>query len=299
MSRYALATVIPSDPVTRLQKYIEPSETEPEIPLLGGDVTEGVVRIGETVRRPIGTNAPLVHALLRYLESVGFQGAPRLLGIDAAGREVLTFIKGEVAGRPRPAWIADERRLASVGEFLREYDDAAAGFTLPEGVRAFQGLVEPQDPDRPPPPPYPVELVGHMDVTPDNVVFRDGRAVAFIDFDLAKPVSRVDEVQNAMRYWVPFEDPADRDPLLRDVDVPRRCRILADAYGLSEVDRSRVVEVAVLRARRVWYSMRHIAQAEGGGWARMWEAGVGDEIKRREAWLERNGAAIEAALTAA
>jgi hypothetical protein len=31
----------------------------------------------------------------------------------------------------------------------------------------------------------------------------------------------------------------------------------------------------------------------------MWEAGVGDEIKRREAWLERNGAAIEAALTAA
>lgn len=294
----------PSDPLTEaqteVQTYAEPGETEREIPLAGGDVTEGVVRVGDTVRRPVGANAPLVHALLRHLEAVGFQGAPRFLGIDAAGREVLTFIDGEVAARPRPAWIADERRLASVGEFLREYDDAAAGFVIPEGIRAFQGLAAaPQDPDMPPPPPYPVQLVGHMDVTPDNVVFRAGRAVALIDFDLAKPVSRVDEVQNAMRYWAPFEDPADRDPLLRDVDVPRRCRILADAYGLSEVDRSRVVEVAVLRSRRAWYSMRFIAQAEGGGWARMWEAGVGDEIKRREAWLERNGAAIEAALTAA
>jgi len=282
-----------------MQTYVEPDESAPEIPLVGGDVTEGVVRVGDTVRRPVGANAPLVHALLRYLESVGFEGAPRLLGIDAAGREVLTYIHGEVAGRPRPAWIADERRLASVGSFLREYDDAAAGFVVPEGVRAFQGLAAPQDPETPPPPPYPVELVGHMDVTPDNVVFREGRAVALIDFDLAKPVSRVDEVQNAMRYWAPFEDPADRDPLLREADAPRRCRILADAYGLSGLDRSRVVEVAVLRARRAWFSMRFIAKAEGGGWARMWEAGVGDEIKRREAWLERNGAAIEAALTAA
>ena len=283
-----------------MHTYAEPDESAPEIPLVGGDVTEGVVRVGDTVRRPVGANAPLVHALLGYLESVGFEGAPRLLGIDAAGREVLTYVHGEVAGRPRPAWIADERRLVSVARFLREYDDAAAGFVVPEGVRAFQGLTAPpQDPEMPPPPPYPVELVGHMDVTPDNVVFREGRAVALIDFDLAKPVSRVDEVQNAMHYWAPFEDPADRDPLLRDVDVPRRCRIFADAYGLSDLERSRVVEVAVLRARRAWFSMRYIAEAEGGGWARMWEAGVGDEIKRREAWLERNGAAIGAALTAA
>jgi hypothetical protein len=45
-------------------------------------------------------------------------------------------------------------------------------------------------------------------------------------------------------------DPRDADPLLRDVDVPRRCRILADAYGLSGPDRERIMEVAVLRTRR-------------------------------------------------
>jgi hypothetical protein len=88
-------------------------EDQGEIPLTGGDVTEGVVRVGDTVRRPVGPHSPLVHALLAYLESVGFEGAPRFLGIDGAGREVLSYIDGEVAGRPRPPWIADETRLAS------------------------------------------------------------------------------------------------------------------------------------------------------------------------------------------
>ena len=102
-----------------------------EMPLAGGDVTEGVVRVGDTVRRPVGPHSPLVHALLAHLESVGFEGAPRFLGIDGSGREVLSYIDGEVAGRPRPPWIADETRLASVGRLVRAYDDAAASFTPP------------------------------------------------------------------------------------------------------------------------------------------------------------------------
>jgi Phosphotransferase enzyme family len=277
--------------------YAEPSGVPlPEVPLAGGDVTEGVVRVGDTVRRTIGPNAPFVHALLRYLEEAGFEGAPRFLGVDAAGREVLTFLPGEVAGRPRPGWVADEGRLASVGRLMRAYHEAVAGFVAPEGVapeRVFTGA-----PELPPLPPYPVEVVGHMDYTPDNIVFRGGEAVGLIDFDLAKPVTRTDEVGNAMLYWAPLTDPVDVDPVLRGVDVPRRCRVLADAYGMSEVDRSRLVEVAVLRTRRAWISMRRLAEERGGGWARMWREGVGDVIKRREAWLERNGAAVDAALMA-
>jgi hypothetical protein len=274
--------------------YAEPDASEPEIALLGGEVTDGVVRKGDTVRRPVGPNSALVHVLLHHLESVGFPGAPRFLGIDAAGREVLTFVPGEVATRPRPAWVADDARLASVARLVRAYDDAVTGFTLPEGV-APDSI--PPTPDLPPAPPYPPEFVGHMDLTPDNVVFRDGEAVALIDFDLARPTSRVDEIHNLMVHWAPFGDPLDADPPLDQVDVPRRCRIIADAYGMSDVDRGRLVEVAVLRSRRVWYSMRQIAEVRGGNWARMWREGVGDVLKRREAWIERNGAAIEAALT--
>lgn len=276
--------------------YVEPPDSHPEIPLAGGDVTEGVVRVGDTVRRTVGPNAPLVHALLRHLEETGYEGAPRFLGIDAAGREVLTFVHGEVAGRPRPAWLADERRLASVGRLVRGYHEAVAGFVQPEGVRPYSGISA--GPGMPPVPPYPVELVGHMDYTPDNIVFRDGAAVALIDFDLAKPVTKADEVGNAMLYWAPLADPADADPPLREVDVPRRCRILADAYGMSEVDRSRLVEVVVLRTRRAWFAMKQNAEERGGGWARMWAEGIGEVIKRREAWLEHNGAAIDAALNA-
>jgi hypothetical protein len=81
------------------------------------------------VRRTAGPHSPLVHALLTHLESVGFEGAPRFLGIDGSGREVLSYIDGidgEVAGRPRP-WIADETRLASIGRLVRAYDDAPGG----------------------------------------------------------------------------------------------------------------------------------------------------------------------------
>lgn len=269
---------------------------EPEVALPSGDVTVGVVRVGSTVRRPVGEHSPLVHALLQHLEVVGFDGAPRFLGIDGAGREVLTFVEGEVAGRPRPDWIADEGRLASVGRLLRAYDDAAATFVVPEGVVPSAGYTE--TPEMPPAPPYEPELIGHVDITPENVVFREARAFALIDFDLARPATRVDELCNAMVWWGPLTDPQDADPLLRDVDVPRRCRILADAYGMSERDRGRLVEVAVLRGRRSWYLMKQRAEVDGGGWLRMWNEGVGEAIKRREAWLDRYGAAIEAALTA-
>ncbi|HEX6519745.1 MAG TPA: phosphotransferase, partial [Streptosporangiaceae bacterium] len=266
---------------------------EPEVPLPGGDVTEGVVRVGGTVRRPVQENSPLVHALLKHLESVGFDGAPRFLGIDARAREVLTFIEGEVAGRPRPAWIADESRLVSVARLVRAYDDAAVTFTPPPGTDDAPGSrTQPSGthssdapPGIPPAPPYPPELTGHVDITPENVVFRDGEAVALIDFDLAKPATRADEVFNMMMWWAPLADPADVDPLLQQVDVPRRCRLLADAYGMSQVDRERLVNVAIMRTRRSWHLMKRHAETRGGGWQRMWDEGVGDVINRRLAWL--------------
>lgn len=269
--------------------------SQAEVPLLGGDVTEGVVRVGDTVRRPLNPSSPLIHALLRHLEAAGFTGAPRFLGIDAAGREVLSYVDGEVAGRPRPPWIGDEDRMVSVARLVRAYDDAAATFVPPEG--AAPAGPSPESAGIPPAPSYAPELIGHVDITPENVVFRDGQAVALIDFDLAKWATRADEMYNAMMWWAPLGDPADADPLLRDVDVPRRCRLLADAYGMSQTDRGRVIEVAIVRSRRSWYLMKQRAELLGGGWQRMWDEGAGDQIKRRLAWVERNADTLRAALS--
>src|SRR6516165_10637323 len=65
-----------------------------EVPLTGGRVLRGVVRVGRTVRRPMPADAEYVHGLLARLERCGFEGAPRFLGVDARGREVLSFIEG-------------------------------------------------------------------------------------------------------------------------------------------------------------------------------------------------------------
>ena len=58
--------------------------------VLEGGNTSVVVRVGDTVRRTAGHWTPAVHALLDHLESVGFDAAPRALGTDEQGREVLS-----------------------------------------------------------------------------------------------------------------------------------------------------------------------------------------------------------------
>ena len=58
---------------------------EREVPLTGGN-TPGVVRVGDTVRRPLQPGSERIHRLLAHFERCGFGGAPRLLGIDARGR---------------------------------------------------------------------------------------------------------------------------------------------------------------------------------------------------------------------
>ncbi|MFK4085279.1 phosphotransferase [Kribbella sp. NPDC020789] len=263
-----------------------------EIPLLGGDVTVGLVRVGGTVRRPPGERAEMVRALLRHLESVGFTGAPRYFGLDSAGREVLTYIQGEVAGRPRPAWIADEDRMLSVAQLLRAYHDAVADFGIPDDIPA--PIEPPGLPDLNDPP----ELIGHQDITPENVVFRDGRAHALIDFDMARPASRVRELVNLMLWWAPFGADEDLDPLQRGLDRPRRARLIADAYGLSDDGRRRLMPLAVALNERAWHTMKYRAETQGGGWARMWDEGVGHVINHRQHWLDENADTITAALLA-
>lgn len=252
------------------------------------------MRAGDTVRRPLGPHSPLVHAVLAHLEAVGFAGAPRFRGLDERGREVLTFIEGEVAGRPHPAWLADDSRLASVARLLRAYDDAVAGFAPP--AHLLEPVAPPELPGMPPEPDAAAELIGHLDITPENVVFRGGEAVALIDFDLVRPATRVDEVVNLCLHWAPLAPERDRSEALRRVDAVARTRLVADAYGLDGAGRARLVPTAVRRTERSWHLMRHRAQTLGGGWARMWDDGVGEKIQRRLAWLEAEGDRIAAAL---
>ena len=72
-----------------------PSDDMTEEILEGGGVNV-VTRIGSTVRRPVQPWTAAVHVLLRHLADVGFDGAPRVLGVDDQGREILDYLAGEV-----------------------------------------------------------------------------------------------------------------------------------------------------------------------------------------------------------
>jgi hypothetical protein len=103
------------------------------------------------------------------------------------------------------------------------------------------------------------ELVSHRDYCPGNVVFRDGLPAAFIDFDLAKPTTRLYDVANALWYWAPLRDPRDRAPAFADLDVPHRVAVFADAYGLTAEHRA---AFAIELAGRYFESARAAAEMD-------------------------------------
>ncbi|RBQ17492.1 aminoglycoside phosphotransferase family protein [Spongiactinospora rosea] len=262
---------------------------EREIALRGGETTEGVVRAGGTVRRPVGRATPAVHALLRHLAAAGFEGAPRVAGFDERGREILTYIEGEAPARPLPPYAVTAGSLAALARLLRRFHDASATFPLTRHSEWEPGSND----DRPP------EVIGHCDVSPGNVVFRDGLPYALIDFDLARPTTRLFDVVTTLRHWAPIADPLDRDPSQRELceaEVGARLRLFCDEYGLPPRDRRRLLDLARLRFGRSYAATRRRAETAGGGWARRWAGGAGERIRRARAWLDTHEDELHASL---
>jgi aminoglycoside phosphotransferase (APT) family kinase protein len=102
-----------------------------------------------------------------------------------------------------------------------------------------------------PPEPFAGELVSHNDPNLDNVVFRDGRAVALIDFDLASPGSRLWDVACAARLWAPMRP----DARIRDSRRGRafqRFALFVAAYGEDDLDRAGVA--TAVQKNQEWFS---------------------------------------------
>ena len=136
------------------------------------------------------------------------------MGVDAEGREVLSFVAGDVPREPLPDAACSDEVLVALARLIRRLHDAAQGWEPP--ADAVWGAI----PGRPHPDTRPLfatpELVSHRDYCPGNVVFRDGLPVALIDFDLARPTTRLYDIANALYWWAQLLDPLDRAPALRD-----------------------------------------------------------------------------------
>jgi len=264
--------------------------TSTEVPrpqaLSGGTANRGrVVRVGDTVCRPLAPCWRATHALLDHLASVGFDGAPRVLEAGPA-IEKLTYIEGKAAVSPLPEEMLSDEALASVADLLSRYHRAVASFD-PLGYRWPRAV----------PARYRTGLVSHNDVYPANVVFRAGRAVALIDFDLAGPGSGVWDFAAAARLFVPLLDEADVADS-RQGRALARFQILLAASGLPRAERRMAAEALVANHDWTYAIVTEAAEAGHAGFADHWRA-VAPTAARARHWCERHRRALLAAASSA
>jgi|1185.fasta_scaffold53504_2 Ser/Thr protein kinase RdoA (MazF antagonist) len=206
--------------------------------------------------RPPALSSDFVHRLLRHLEAAGFDGAPRSLGRDGTGRDVLAWIEGDVPADLSAAH--DDAVLAAAARLTRRYHDATAAL-LAAPAAAAAGL----------------EVVCHNDLSPCNFVFRAGVPVAIIDFDAAVPGTRAHDLGYAAWLWLDLGGP--------DVEASgqrRRLGVFLDSYG-PVPDRAEVVAAILHRQDLLVAQGRRVGDTALQRWAagcRAWTRDhLGDE----------------------
>jgi hypothetical protein len=210
-----------------------------------------------------------VHALLGWFERRGWSGAPRFLGTDERGREVLSFIDGHVAWEPvQPPSVTSEASLARVAVLVREFHDLTAGTSLAAGA----------------------EVVCHNDLSPKNTVYRSGgmglRPTAFIDWDIAAPGQRIHDIAHVCWQFLGLGLGADA------ADAGRRMRLICDACGLT--DRGGLVESILWWQDRCWRGIEVKASAGDRAMIRLREAGAARSVRDAFDWVSGHRAELAA-----
>jgi hypothetical protein len=229
---------------------------------LPGGAVSGVVRIGDTVHRRPGPRAAFVHELLGFFQRAGWPGAPRFLGFDPRGREVLSFIEGHVAWR---APVTREASVVRVAELVREFHDLTAGSALAGDQ----------------------EVVCHNDLAPKNTVYRgrdpDGagpRPAAFVDWDLAAPGRRIHDVAHVCWQYLGLGPGADTGSAARGIQA------ICDAYRLD--GRDEIVDVIMWWQDRCWRGIEAGADAGDPAMAGVRERGAVRDVRAAWDWVRRH-----------
>lgn len=276
-------------------RWLGPEELE-EVPWLPGDVpllaplrerlldgetlpggnVGGAVRIGSTVRRPTGPWTPAVHALLAYLDHAGLAGIPRVLGVDARGREVLSWLPGRTLepheGMATPALLSEAMR------WLHRYHGVVAGFAADPSLpwrNAASTLSE-------------GEIICHNDFAPYNWSVVEDHLVGVIDWDVAGPGRVIDDL--AFAAW-------NAVPLYRDVGMTttvERLGLMCQAYGGP--DPRTVLESVDKRVGSATERIRAGAAAGDSGMRNLVATGVLDRVAAQLASFRTRLPVLRAAL---
>ena len=248
--------------------------------LQGGVANAGaVVRSGDDVLRPSNQHSASIHRFLTSIREGGFRGASEPVSIDPDGRERLRFVPGEVPLPPYPSWAQTDEALASVAVLIRGLHGASIGLAL-DGETWSSELADPCG----------GPVMCHNDVCLENVVFRDGRARALLDFDFAAPGRREFDLAAFARMCVPIDDHVNASRLgWASNDKPMRLRVVCDAYGCDESGRADVLACLSDSIARGGEFVRRRVEAGEVAFIEMWNNMGGQErFDRRRQWWSDN-----------
>lgn len=209
--------------------------------LSGGNVSH-VYRSGNTVRRELKAGSDNIHKLLKHLENKGFKQAPRFLGIDKNGREILTYIEGEAGNYPLQEYMWSDDALKDIAKMLRLYHDAVRDFPLDESWISLDNT----------PPHY--EVLCHNDFAIYNIIFREKKPIGIIDFDNAGPGPKMWDLAYTLYTCVPLSrynlaESSEKEiryhPVKDAERIKQRVALFFDSYG--EKAEENYLEMVVLR----------------------------------------------------
>ncbi|GAA2971000.1 hypothetical protein GCM10010446_64740 [Streptomyces enissocaesilis] len=164
------------------------------------------------------------------------------------------------------------RRLARVARLIRDFHDAVRDFTPPSDAH-WQTLIPPEGSD----------IIAHNDLAPWNLVVADETRWAIIDWDAAGPGSLLWDVAYAIHGFIPLS----AHPDWQRPDAAERLRVFADAYGLDESDRRRLVPLLGRRTRSMHDFLRDQTAQGVQPWARLWAEGHGDAWRNDAEYIEQ------------
>lgn len=261
--------------------------SDDEIPLEGGNVHRGqIVRVGNTVRRPTGLGSDSVHGVLLHLEAVGFEHAPRFLGFDEKGREVLSFLPGQNVWESQHRVLRNPEGVSAIGQFVRELHDALASYHPPADAVWANSIPDPCGGDH----------VIHGDIGPWNLVAEpESLQCRIIDWDTAAPGRRVWELsyslQTIAHMW--GDPPPWAERPFTAAETAARLRAFANGYRLGDEDLVECVRFASQRSQTMADLIE--ARADAGedsfvamrdeGHAEAWAAGARAIETNVDAWL--------------
>ena len=250
--------------------------SDAEYELQGGNTALNVVRVGDTVRKPLTRATNNVEAFLQYLEGIGFPHSPRSLGRDNKGRYIIEFIEGETVDNPQELTLVE---LGTIARIIRELHTASASFPVHSSA-GWEVAIPPDTKD----------LICHNDLGPWNLVRHSGRWV-FIDWDGSGPASRMWDLAYAAQSFVPL---AEGNPAIH----AERLRAFVDGYRLDAEERQRFPAVLVQRTWAGYQLLERSARTGQQPWARMYAEGHGQYWLKAAKYVEQHRNIWAAAIAA-